>query len=362
VSSHETPNLRDVLPGIRSRADRYDVSGDWPAEDLHELARIGAMRWAIPASCGGEELSPIELHYRYEAIAAASLTAALILTQRDSAVGILSAGENTALRDELLPKLAENEIFATVGIAQLTTSRQTGPPALLAQRAGDGWQVDGLIPWSTGAGFADVIVAGAALDGSADQQILFALPRNAAGVTIEPPMPLVALRASHTESIQCQGVRIENHSVIRGPVPAVLSGRKRVLPTGQAFLALGLCCGGIELIRAHDSSRAQSAAQRFEDELRELRSRVLDASSPAAEQTPACDPQHVAELRGQCNDLALRITHAAVAIYKGSGLLAGHPAQRLAREAMFLLVWSCPNPVIDCTVEILSGGTMKEER
>ena len=24
-------------------------------------------------------------------------------------------------------------------------------------------------------------------------------------------------------------------------------------------------------------------------------------------------------------------------------------------EAMFLLVWSCPNPVIDCTVEMLAG-------
>src|SRR5256885_14990487 len=109
------PSLRDLLSGTRSRADRYDVSGDWPAEDLEVLARVGAMLWAVPASCGGEALSPIELHYRYEAIAAASLTTALILTQRDSAVGIIASSENTALRDELLPKLAANEIFATVG-------------------------------------------------------------------------------------------------------------------------------------------------------------------------------------------------------------------------------------------------------
>ena len=60
------------------------------------------------------------------------------------------------------------------------------------------------------------------------------------------------------------------------------------------------------------------------------------------------------ETRGKCNDLALLIGHAAVALYKGTGLLADHPAQRLAREAMFLLVWSCPNPVIDCTVDLLT--------
>jgi alkylation response protein AidB-like acyl-CoA dehydrogenase len=63
-----------------------------------------------------------------------------------------------------------------------------------------------------------------------------------------------------------------------------------------------------------------------------------------------------ARLRGTCNDLALRVTHAAVALYKGAALLRDHPAQRLAREAMFLLVWSCPNPVIDCTVDLLSEG------
>jgi alkylation response protein AidB-like acyl-CoA dehydrogenase len=59
-------------------------------------------------------------------------------------------------------------------------------------------------------------------------------------------------------------------------------------------------------------------------------------------------------LRGECNNLALRVTHAAVALYKGNALLTTHPAQRLAREAMFLLVWSCPDPVIDCTVELLA--------
>jgi hypothetical protein len=37
-------------------------------------------------------------------------------------------------------------------------------------------------------------------------------------------------------------------------------------------------------------------------------------------------------------------------------LLADHPAQRFAREALFLLVWSCPDPVIDCTVDLLTQG------
>jgi len=114
---------------------------------------------------------------------------------------------------------------------------------------------------------------------------------------------------------------------------------------------MGLCRAGIELIDEHDSDLARDTARRFESRLIELRNEVLDRCQPNA----SPDPADVARLRGACNDLALRITHAAVAIYKGTALLHGHPAQRLAREALFLLVWSCPNPVIDCTVQLLAA-------
>jgi alkylation response protein AidB-like acyl-CoA dehydrogenase len=114
-------------------------------------------------SCGGEELSPIELHYRYEAIASASLATALILSQRDSAVGLIDGGTNPKLREELLPKLARDEIFATVGIAQLTTSRQRGGPALIAERDGGRLRLRGTIPWSTGADQSAYVVTGAVI-------------------------------------------------------------------------------------------------------------------------------------------------------------------------------------------------------
>src|ERR1700722_19282250 len=105
----EIPNLREVLPGIRSRAQELDQSGGWADDDLQVLANLGAMRWAGPMEFGGEELSAIELHFRYEAIASASLATALVLSQRDSAVDFFEAGENAKLRSELLPKLANNE-------------------------------------------------------------------------------------------------------------------------------------------------------------------------------------------------------------------------------------------------------------
>jgi alkylation response protein AidB-like acyl-CoA dehydrogenase len=352
----KSPNDASLLPNelvsrIRARAQRYDVSGEWPAEDLKELADIGALRAVLPAEFGGGDESALQIHLRYEQLATASLATALVLSQRESACAIIDAAKASPVRQELLSALATNSIFATVGIAQLTTSRQGGAPAMRATRAENGWRINGLVPWASGAAQSAYVVVGAAVEGSADQ-VLVALPTDAAGVKVGPPMPLVALRSTHTSSISCASVFVDDRFVLHGPTPNVLAGRAKSLPLGQAFLAMGLSRGAIELIREHTSDLAQTTVASFEPQLAEIRTAVMEICTSGT-QTP---PGAAAELRGRCNELALRITHSAVAIYKGTALLADHPAQRLAREAMFLLVWSCPNPVIDCTVGLLAEG------
>jgi alkylation response protein AidB-like acyl-CoA dehydrogenase len=339
-----------VLDGLRARATEADLTGDWPQVDLRALAGSGAARWAIPSEFGGLGFSAIELHFRYEAIASASLSVALLLSQRDSAADMIDAGENDALRRQLLPPLALGRQFATIGIAQLTTSRQGGAPALRATPTSAGYGLDGYIPWSTGAAKASYIVAGAALPDQ--QQILFALPTDLPGVEIEPPMPLVALRSSWTARVNLENVSLDRRWILRGPTERALGGRRRHLVLGQTFLAMGLARSAILLIQEHRSDRAQSAAARLEQQLESARSEILDLSAPGQESNAQ---QHSPRLRGVVNDLAIRAAHTAVTLYKGSALLNDHPAQRLAREAMFLLVWSCPDPVIDCTVDLLTA-------
>jgi alkylation response protein AidB-like acyl-CoA dehydrogenase len=341
--------LDAVLARVRERAMDVDRSGNWPQADFEDLAAAGATRWILPTSAGGLGLSPLEIHLNYERVAAASLSLALILSQRDSAAALLIGSDNSPLRDELLPKFLEPRMFATIGIAQLTTSRQTGRPALRATPTQTGYQIDGEIPWSTGADQCDFVIAGAAIE--AGGQILFALPTNLPGVQISPPLRLVALSATHTGPITCDNVQLDKRWIMRGPVEKAMSGGTKGLTLGQTFLAMGLCRSGLDLIAAHDSDRARSALERLDKQLAELRAEILDLCQPGKEADAATEN---ARLRGACNELALRTTQTAIALYKGTALLEIHPAQRLAREAFFLLVWSCPNPVIDCTVDLLS--------
>ncbi|HEY1921482.1 MAG TPA: acyl-CoA dehydrogenase family protein [Tepidisphaeraceae bacterium] len=351
-AGHE--RLAKVLPAIAARATLLDRTGDWPAEDLRDLGNAGAWRWYVPKQFGGEEIDPLALHLRYEEIASASVSTALIVSQRDSAIGLIDGTENPTLRQEILPALARGEYFATIGIAQLTTSQQGG---LRAVEDGDGYRLDGVIPWSTGAAKAKYVIAGAI---TADRsQILFVLPTDLPGVTIQTPLELVALRSSWTSRIELHDAQLDKRWLLRGPVAKALSGPSRGIPLSQVFLCFGLIRAALDLITRHDSDRAKSLAARFGEQYSSLHTQVLELCQAGREADAAVAGP---ELRAACNDLAMRITQAAVALHKGSALLADHPAQRLAREAMFFLVWSCPDPVVDCTVNVLANRTPGNDR
>lgn len=339
----------EALEGISSRAQRYDISTDWPFVDLAVLQAAGAMKWALPVDHGGDGLEALELHLRYERLATASVSTALILTQRDAAAGLIDAAVDFKRRTKMLNRLAKNETWATVGIAQLTTSRQGGEPAVKAQRIEGGYLLNGAIPWCTGVHQSAFIVAGASLDDG--QQILFLLQQHQQGTELAEPMGLVALTNTLTSPVRLKRVIIEDSWILRGPDQAVLGGRRNSLTLGQTFIATGLTQAALNLIADHKSDRAKAAHDRLAHQLSELRTEVA-ALCQAGREADATAAN--ARLRGACNDLALRATHVAIALYKGTALLQDHPAQRLAREAMFLLVWSCPNPVIDCTVDLLS--------
>ena len=61
------------------------------------------------------------------------------------------------------------------------------------------------------------------------------------------------------------------------------------------------------------------------------------------------------ELRTRANSLVLRGTQAALVAAKGAGYVVGHPAGRWCREALFFLVWSCPQGVLQSNLCELAG-------
>jgi alkylation response protein AidB-like acyl-CoA dehydrogenase len=243
------------------------------------------------------------------------------------------------LRERYLPPTARGELYLTVGLSQLTTSRQHRRPSLTAEPTPGGYRLDGEVPWVTGADRAAAIMIGATLpDG---RQLVLALPTHTPGVSVGPPMPLAALCGSRTAAVRCDGVAVESGWVVAGPAEHVL-GRVGGGGLETSALALGLAGAAVERLAAEAAVRPDlaPAADRFEAARAAARGRLYAAARQPADAAPL-------DVRVECTRLALRTTQAALTTAKGSGFVAPHPAQRWARQALFFLDWSCPRPVAD---------------
>jgi len=334
-----------LLEMLRSSAASVDATGFWPESQLKWLADAGVLRWNLPREFGGDELSSLEMTTAYESLAAACLTTTFILTQRNAACQRIIDSENDSLKTQLLPELAQGQLFATVGISHLTTSRQhLSQPAVRIETDGELLRLNGTVPWVTGAASADFIVTGGAC--SDGRQMLFALPRGLDGLAITPPTRLLALNASHTASIVFDHIAIPQDLVLAGPVAGVIS-RAPSGGTGSvttSALAVGLAAralGDLET-EARRRSDLNEVITPLRQELDELRTDMY--ASVAENSDNAAVPATV--LRQRANSLVLRVTQAQMAATKGAGYVEGHPAERAVREALFFLVWSCPQPVV----------------
>jgi alkylation response protein AidB-like acyl-CoA dehydrogenase len=345
-----TPVPQALLDELAALGQRADAEPVWPAASWDVLRRCGAAGWVIAPAYGGTGLDHLDLLAGYEALAGADLTTCFILSQRDAACRRLRDSGHQALCRELLPPLARGERFATVGLSQLTTSRQHTGPALTARLEADRLRLDGTIPWVTGASRAEHVIIGAALDDG--RQVLAVLPTDQPGVSVGPPLELMALQGSVTTEIRCAGVELDRRWLLAGPAERVLqAGRGGTGGLETSCLALGLAGAAL----AHLEAEAQARPQLVEDagRLRETHT----ALRQEMHQLAAGDgtPERALGLRARANTLVLAATQAALTASKGAGFLRSHPAQRWARQALFFLVWSCPWPAAAATLAHLTG-------
>lgn len=330
-------------------AEQADRSLEWPAASMTVLGEANVWARSIPVEYGGLGLGLVELLRGMEVIGSCCLTTAFAFSQREAAVRHLVRGP-VHLKERFLSRLATGEDHATVGLSQLTTSRQHLGPALRATPlSSGGYELDGEMPWVTGADRATEIIAGATLsDGS---QILVVIPRDRLEGMIEPPLPLAALVGSRTSLIRCRKVHVEPELIMAGPMENVL-GKQGGGGLDTSCLAIGLAAAANRFIRSEAGSRPElsSIADRYAESIDANRRRLHELAIMTA------DPNQTLSLREDCTKLVLRVTQASLMIAKGNGFVEPHSVQRWARQALFFLVWSCPRPVAEGVLADLTTG------
>jgi hypothetical protein len=351
INSPNDPLLGALCASLSSTADDVDAVEQWPDEQLKLCARHGVYQWFLPLADGGLGWTEADLMRGYLKLSAACMTTTFILTQATGALRRVAAVGSDELKGELLPDLLAGDAFTTLGISHLTTShRHLTKPALRAEETDGGFLLNGFSPWVTGGDRADWVLIGAQLDDG--RQLLAMLPMDLHGVSTDDPSNLVALTASRTGAVRLNDVQLDRRWLLEGPVENVIAGATGAKTGGlqTSALAIGLARRAVEFLEGECERRPEliEPTAGLHREQAELEASLLSIAAGSA----SCSNE---QLRTGANSLVLRATQAALAAAKGTGYVQGHPAGRWCREALFFLVWSCPQPVMAANLCELAG-------
>jgi len=295
------------------RVDQLDVL---PGTHLEAFAAAGLYGAPAPAAAGGLGLDLPELSSVIEELAGGCLAATFVLIQHFRLLMTVADGSAPpALRDRWLTSACQGRTRGGIALTGLIP----GPPQLRAEPAEGGWRLDGTAPWVTGWGLIDLVqVVARGPDDTVVTLIMDAAAQPGLGVTRQR---LAAVDASVTVRLGFDGVVIPEER-FAGQVP--FDPAVSVQPAGlrlNGSLALGLarrCCRML-------------GPGPLDHEVTACRER-LDAALGA-------DPAAMADARAAASELALRAAAALAVRDGGNAVTVGQHAQRLAREAVFLLVF-----------------------
>ena len=332
MSGSDLPaKIHDLAARFLADAEAVDAADTVPEEHLRGLADAGLYGIFAPVEVGGLGLGA-EVGLVIEELASACLASTFVWLQHLRLLGaMLDPGTPAALREALLPAVVSGDVRGGVALTGLLP----GPPRLTARPVDGGWLLDGEAPWVSGWGVVDLLVTVAR--GPEDTAVTLLMDAREQQGLAAARQRLAAANASATVQLNFDGVFVPDGRLVDqrpyDPVAAQSEGLR-----GNGSLALGVgrrCCALI-------------GPSPLDDELDACRAELT-----------AADTAGMPAARAHAPEFAARAAHY-LAVRRGSrSALAGDDAERLAREAGFLLVFGSRPAIKDALLGRFAGGGVR---
>lgn len=336
----------DLLRPSAEQVDRTVV----PRSHLDAWASAGLLGLAGPRAYGGGGAPARVVREVAEVLAGACGVTWFVATQHAMPLATVAASGNEALKARVLPALCTGDLLSGVAFAHL---RRPGRPAVSATPVDGGWRFDGHVGWMTSWGICDVVLLGGL---SPDGEVVLALlpAREGGGLTASAPLELAAMQASRTVTLDLDGVVVADADVaeVTDAAAWLAADAAKTANAGPHHFGLQRECVRrlAETAARRDDGTAAALAHALGAEGERLRAvaYTLIDDVPAAE--------HVEDrlaVRASTLELVVRTATALVAATGGSAMTVDAAPQRLAREAMFLLVQAQTAATREATLQLL---------
>ncbi|MBE8470212.1 acyl-CoA dehydrogenase family protein [Streptomyces justiciae] len=322
------------------RVDRAEV----PASHLDAIRRSGLLGVSAPEAYGGAGAPDAVAREVQEILAGACCSTWFVQTQHHTPVRMLAKSE-LPVRERLLRPLATGELLAGIAYAHVRAFPRV---VVRATAERDGWRFDGTVPWYTGWGLNDVMLLAGITD-SDEIVFAFADAREQPGLRASAPMRLAALTAARTVSLELDGLWLPESSVLLRTPQEKFALLDIPRSTNASPAVFGVAYAALRVVAENGEPETAEALRARVDEVRRRAYALADHPVPH---------EHVEErlaLRTRAYDLMRAATTAAVVSGGGRTMDLRSPAQRLAREGMFLLIQGQTSVVRRAHLDALSG-------
>ncbi len=336
--------LRNV---VRPRAQDIDQDPEVLGTVLNEMGAKGLMALKRPEAYGGPELDEPAFRRFQEESARASGSFAFCQTQHQSAVSMISKSDNDELKHAYLPHMADGTKQVGIGFSQL---RRPGPPIMRAEPVGDGYRLDGSVPWVTGWSFYPEFLMGATLpDGRAVFAVVPLISQE--GIKISPPMKLAAMESAMTVAVEFSGYMVPAGQVAFIREPGWIANSDMINIALQGHFAIGCALAGLDVLESVYEKRKEvflsETLMSLRTELEACRTQTAEAQKLAGEETT----EDRLRVRAWAVDLAFRCSQAAIVCSSGGSNSLKHPAQRIYREALVYSVSAQTTAIMSATLK-----------
>jgi alkylation response protein AidB-like acyl-CoA dehydrogenase len=357
---------RDLVQAARSvatsvlapRAEETDRADRVPAENLQALADAGLFGLAGPQPDGRPSLASPEVRAVHEALAGACGATFFVWAQHHTPVRLLARTPNAALRERWLDTLCAGRSLAGVMFAYL----RWASPAVRATEVSGGYRVAGVAPWATSWGMADTFAVAACLPGD---QVVWFLRDGRADEAVRPsaPLELAAMQSTSTVRVAFEDLFVPEADVLLVEPLETWRRQDRITTAQPSPAALGVADTSCRLLAERAAERGdrttKDSAGALGTELATSRQRAYDlADAPIPDHPGRAFDTHLAHLieaRVSNLEISQKASRALVTALGGGAMARTHPAQRLAREALFYVVQAQTDAIRQATLTRLTG-------
>jgi butyryl-CoA dehydrogenase len=336
-------SLKELKPGVGQR----DESGEFPADAIGKMQRMGLMGLVFPPEYGGKGLDYVSYAIAVEELARVDAAAAItLLAHMLCSYHIFRFGSEEQKKNYLTP-LAAGEKLGAWALTEPEAGSDAAAIRTEARPDSEGWALKGNKFFITNGSRADTLVVMASTDkGKGSKGISsFIVEGSAAGLRKGKNLDKLGFRSSDTVALFLENVRVPDGSMM-GDINTGFTQTMEVLDAGRiglAAMATGIAAGCLEASieyarKRHAFGRTIAEHQAIRWMIADMATEIDAARLLVRRAARLCDEGKKFTLEASmaklfASEMCVRAALKAVQIHGGHGYIKTHPVERYLRES-----------------------------